>query len=104
MTNIQTYRAKRPLKMGLTTRNPGELVPEASTWLRVDNSVHSGFLAEVYIPEEEFAEAVNKYCPELAEKLESIHNLHLIPVIEEPASSTTVKGAVKAKPVVRSNK
>lgn len=40
-----TYVALKPLKVGDSTRMPGELVPEAAHWRNVTNYVNAGFLA-----------------------------------------------------------
>ena len=64
-----TYRARRPLRIGDDTRQPGQLVPEAQTWFRVDHLVHSGHLTKVVVEDEEFDQAVEKYCPDLIEVL-----------------------------------
>lgn len=86
---IKTYRARRPQTIGASDRNPGELVPEAHTWFRVDSHVHTGYLTEEFISEEEFVVAVQKYCPELTEQLSDITGvvMGIIP--------TTVKATVQ---------
>lgn len=57
----QTFLARKPLKIGYEIRQPGELVPEASTWYRVDSLVHSGFLVRVERSDEEILAALRKH-------------------------------------------
>lgn len=78
---IDTYVAGRRLKIHPGWREPfirgtggaddtlAELVPEAHGWLRVDNYVHSGYLKEVKVSEDEFLAAVLRYAPDQAELL-----------------------------------
>lgn len=66
---VDTYRAVRTLKIDGEKRWPGELVPEAHTWLRVGNAEHSGYIKLVRVPESEFDQAVANYCPDLAQSL-----------------------------------
>lgn len=107
---IKTYRAKRPLKMGLGYRQPGELCPEMNDYLRVDNFVHSGYLAEVWVTEDQFKEAVEQYCPELSDKLFSRVGIEQ-PGEEKTEAETEQQSdesqkvtAKKAAPQIRSNK
>jgi hypothetical protein len=69
---VNTYRAQRYLKINGERRAPGELVPEAHTWFRVGNSEHTGFIKNEQVSESEFDEAVQKYCPDLADRLEGL--------------------------------
>jgi len=64
-----TYQARRPMKIGTEFRQPGELVPEAETWPRAQHLIHSGRMVAVVITDEEFADAVEKFCPDLADVL-----------------------------------
>lgn len=64
-----TYRCRRPIDIGLSKRMPGELVPEAETWYLVDHQIHVGNLVEAIVEWDEYTEAVQKFCPELAERL-----------------------------------
>jgi hypothetical protein len=66
---VNTYRAARTLKINGEKRWPGQLVPEASLWLRVGNFTHTGYLKEEQVPENEFDQAVQEYCPDLADRL-----------------------------------
>lgn len=97
---IESYQARRPLKMGADKRMPGELVPEAHTWLRVEHHVHCGNMTKVPLDEQQFQEAVQKYSPDLAEMLQIITGVDLSmitappapvveeePVLEEPAAA-----------------
>lgn len=68
---INTFRALRTLKIAGEKRWPGQLVPEAHTWLRVGNFTHTGYLKEVQVPEAEFDAAVADFCPGLTEVLAS---------------------------------
>lgn len=109
---IKTYRAKRPLKMGEGTRQPGELAPEMNAYLRVDNYVHTGYLAEVWVSPADFAAAVVKFCPNEADKLFALAG-YITPPEEEPASTELEVieeqipqsgAAKKAAAQIRSNK
>lgn len=60
----QTFLVRKPVKVGLEYRQPGELCPEAVEWYRVDHLVHSGFLVRVERTDEEIAEALAKYAPD----------------------------------------
>ena len=64
----KTYRARRTQLIGTAHRFPGELVPEAITWFRVESNVGSGYLDEVEVPGAELMAALAKYCPEIAPK------------------------------------
>lgn len=64
-----TFQARRALKIGLGVRQPGQLVPEAQTWFRVDHLVHSGQLTRVVVEDEQFDQAVEEFCPDLIEVL-----------------------------------
>lgn len=99
---IKTYRAKYPLKMGESIREPGELAPEMNAYLRVDNYIHTGRLAEVWISGEEFEAAVMQYCPNEAEKLFALAGYAPAEEIEEPAPQPGA--AKKAAVQIRSNK
>lgn len=66
-----SYIAKRRLKIAGIYREPGQLAPEASTWLRVDNFLHTGYLGAVKLSEDELRAAVAEFCPDdLAQVLE----------------------------------
>lgn len=71
---VNTYRARRRVKIAPDRwREPGELVPEAHTWYRVDSMLHTGMLsADPDVPEAEFRAAVQRYAPELAERIYSL--------------------------------
>jgi hypothetical protein len=64
-----TFQARRALKIGDSVRQPGQLVPEAQTWFRVDHLVHSGQLTRVVVEDEQFDQAVEEFCPDLIEVL-----------------------------------
>ena len=67
---VATYRARRRLQMSSDTwREPGELVPEAHTWFRLDSYLHTGHIVEAEVDEAEFRQAVREYCPQLAERV-----------------------------------
>lgn len=95
---VKTYRARRPQTMGNEIRQPGELVPEACTWFRVDSHVHTGYLTEVDIPESEFIEAVQQYCPEMAEQISGITGVKM------GTLSAAVKAADRPKVSVNTGK
>jgi len=69
---VNTYRAQRYLTINGEKRAPGELVPEAHTWLRVGNIEHTGYIKNEQVSEKDFDEAVQKYCPDLADRLEGL--------------------------------
>lgn len=69
---VNTYRAQRILTINGEKRAPGELVPEAHTWLRVGNIEHTGYIKNEQVSEKDFDEAVQKYCPDLADRLEGL--------------------------------
>lgn len=60
------YRVRRPIKVGVDVREPGDLVPEACTWSKVMALVHGGFIEELPVEEDELLDALS-YCPELYE-------------------------------------
>jgi hypothetical protein len=43
------YVARRPLKIGAKKFKPGDAVPEAASWTRVEAWVRSGYIEEVEI-------------------------------------------------------
>lgn len=65
----QTYQARYRLRIGESWREPGELVPEAVTWFRVDSLVHHGRLIKVDVADDTLAAAVARYCPDLADEI-----------------------------------
>lgn len=65
----QTYQARYRLLIGESWREPGQLVPEAVTWFRVDSLVHHGRLIKVEVTADEFDAAVAQYSPDLAEQI-----------------------------------
>jgi hypothetical protein len=107
---IQTYRARYRLQMAPGVwREPtgpdglGELVPEAHTWFRVDSWLHQGQITEAEVSEEDFRAAVEKYCPDLAERIYELVGLgdNLVSGVREiphvkpkaPARKRVAKGA-----------
>lgn len=48
-----TYRVRRPIKVGEGKLPPGALVPEAITWFRVDHLVHAGFITFEHVEDDE---------------------------------------------------
>lgn len=65
----QTYQARYRLRIGESWREPGELVPEAATWFRVDSLVHHGRLVLIDVDDADLDAAVARYCPDLAEQI-----------------------------------
>lgn len=74
---VSTYRAGRILDIGEGKRQPGELVPEAVTWFRLENLVNLGYLQSTEVSVETFAEAVQKYCPELTDQIGNLVHVDL---------------------------
>lgn len=70
---VRTFEAGRILKIGEGYRHPGELVPEACTWFRLQDLIHTGYLISVEVSEKTFKNAVQKYCPDLAEEISRNH-------------------------------
>lgn len=66
---MATYRCRRPLDIGESKRGIGELVPEAATWPLVDHQIHVGNIVPIIVENDEFIDAVKKYCPELSDEL-----------------------------------
>lgn len=68
---VDTYRARRRLKVTPEHwREPGELLPEAHLIFRLDSLLHTGMITEAKgIEDQEFQEAVQRYCPEQAEQI-----------------------------------
>lgn len=73
---IHTYRARRRLQMQpgvwrepLDADGPGDLVPEAHTWFRVDSWLHTGYLEEADVTEDEFRDAVAEFCPDIEDRV-----------------------------------
>lgn len=93
--SIKTYRSVRRPLIGTAHREHGELVPEAHTWPLIDSLVHSGVLAEAEVEEEEFRAAVERHCPELAERVLAAVGL---PVAEPEPEPARKPKAAKAKP------
>ena len=56
---VATYRVARRAEYNGVWREDG-LIPEAHDFYLIDNLVHTGFLEEVDVPEEEFRAAVAK--------------------------------------------
>lgn len=67
--SVQTYAARYRLFMGDSWREPGELVPEAHLWFRVESYLHQGRIVEVEVSDDEFRQAVQRYCPQQAERV-----------------------------------
>jgi hypothetical protein len=74
---VRTYEAGRILDIGEGKRQPGELVPEAHTWFRLQDLLHTGYLISVEVTARTFAQAVNKYCQELKDELKNFVNVDL---------------------------
>lgn len=69
MGDVTTYAARRRLKIAPGWREPGELVPEAHTWMRRDDWLHTGYLQAVTVSEADFRAAVAQYAPDSAETI-----------------------------------
>lgn len=63
---IESYRVKRRCLIADKWREYGEPVPEAHTWRIVESEVSAGTIERAQLGEQDFAEAVETYCPELA--------------------------------------
>jgi hypothetical protein len=64
---VSTYRAGRRIRLEPDRwREPGELVPEAHTWFRLDSYLHTGWLVAVDVEETDLRAAVARFCPDLA--------------------------------------
>lgn len=85
MPTIESFRARKPMRIGLEQRQPGQLVPEAHTFNLVESLIHGGFLVRQNVQEDEFRGAVEKFCPEMAIELSSITGVELPD--SEPESS-----------------
>lgn len=73
---VKTYKVRRRLQMQPGVwREADEMIPEAHTWWRVDSWAHTGQLAEVEVDEAEFREAIDKFCPELGDKIRELTGL-----------------------------
>ncbi len=92
---IQTYRASRELKMGAGYRYPGDLVPEAATWFRVESFVHTGYLREVDVTEKAYVDAVQSYCPDMAEELAPLAQISLTKLTGEEEPDMTDSDATR---------
>jgi hypothetical protein len=55
------YRVRKPMKVGLDIRQPGELIPEAYTWRVAPHLEHSMFMEETEASDDEFQAALT-YC------------------------------------------
>lgn len=98
---IATYRARYRLKIGTGYREPGELVPEAHTWLRPMSFVHMGRLLPVEVDEVDFRFAVHTLCRDSTEAILAV--LHLSPGVSLVKGQRGVRKAVKKarRPVVK---
>lgn len=82
----ETYRVRwGSLYIGTEYRYAGELVPEIETWFAPDSFIGSGQCESVEVSDGEFREAVNRYCPELAEQL-GVKLLKGVKVPEQPVA------------------
>jgi hypothetical protein len=64
-----TYAARRRLDIPPGFREPGELVPEAHDWFRLESWLHTGYIVEVEVSEEDFRAAVAQYAPDNSEAI-----------------------------------
>ena len=73
---IATYAARRRIKIDPKRwREPGELVPEAHTWFRVDSYLHTGWLSQVRVEQAELRAAVETFCPTLGAQIYQLTGL-----------------------------
>lgn len=94
---VKSYKARRRLQMAPGVwREPGELVPEAYTWWRLESWVHTGNLEEVEIEEDELRAAIEQFCPEQGEKIRELAGLSEA-VLEGPRNAPRIV-ATKRKP------
>lgn len=66
---VATFTAGRRLEIGDSWREPGEPVPEAHTWFRRDDWLHTGYINETDLSAEDFRATVEQYAPDLAEEI-----------------------------------
>lgn len=82
---VETYRARRRLQINSNTwREPGELVPEAHGWPRVESYLHTGWLEEAKVSPDEFAQAVQEHAPEQKDRLFELAGLSEGVVLQGP--------------------
>jgi len=99
---VDTYRARRRVKIGADLwRDPPELVPEAHTWYRRDSIEHTGMIeAAKDVDEQEFRDAVERYCPELADTIYSLTGLNGTDLV---GPHKTPRGAPKKAPAKKAS-
>lgn len=93
----KTYAAGRRLKIGDGWREPGDLVPEAYTWLRMQDWLHTGYLKEVDVEDGELRSAISKFCPELSEQILGLAGLDPNVTLHGPQKSPQRVTALKGK-------
>lgn len=72
---VTSYRARRRLTIGDGFREPGEPAPEAITWFRLDSYLHTGYIVEAKIEDDELIAWVTQFCPELAQQVFDLSGL-----------------------------
>lgn len=102
---IHTYIAKRRLEMAPAVwREPGELVPEAHGWFRIESYLNAGYLGETDVSEAELGAAIEAYCPDDADTirelaglgdavLEGLHRTPRVYATKAPAKKAPAKKA-----------
>jgi hypothetical protein len=69
---IDTYRVRRRCLVADRWREYGELVPEAHTWRLVESEVATGSIERTRVSGQEFSDAIERFCPELADELHAL--------------------------------
>jgi hypothetical protein len=102
---VKTYVARRRLKMGADLwREPGELVPEAHTWMRIESYLNSGYVRPTEISEDDFRAAVASYCPEESARILELAGVTALltgprstprPIVEVVVTKPTAKKAAR---------
>lgn len=80
--SVATYRARRRIRLTPDRwREPGELVPEAHLWFRVDSWAHTGWLEEFEADEADLEAAIKQFLKgEDADRVRSLTGLDGTPV------------------------
>jgi hypothetical protein len=91
-----SYTARYRLDIGEEMREPGEPVPEAIIWFRMESYLHTGRIVEAPVSEDELRASITKFCPAEEKAILAKHGLK--PLAEPAAKPVAKKAPAKKAP------